>query len=220
MDGLYQTQRIKDLKDKMLSEPRYASIEQALIITKTYQENKDDPRIIQRAKSLKAALEQMEIRVEPDELIVGNRTAGVRYGVVFPESGSTWVDKEFETLPTRPQDRFNVHQEDIETFRKVIKPYWEGKEYSYFSHKKCEYFPCHKGVDPENFNCLFCYCPLYALGDKCGGNFHFTESGIKDCTACKLPHRRENYGYITGKYQELADMIRKQRENSQADEKR
>ena len=123
MDGLYQTQRIKDLKDKMLSEPRYASIEQALIITKTYQENEDDPRIIQRAKSLKAALEQMEIRVEPDELIVGNRTAGVRYGVVFPESGSTWVDKEFETLPTRPQDRFNVHQEDIETFRKVIKPY-------------------------------------------------------------------------------------------------
>ena len=127
MEGLYQTQRIKDLKDKMLSEPRYASIEQALIITKTYQENEDDPKIIQRAKSLKAALEQMEIRVEPEELIVGNRTAGVRYGVVFPESGSTWVDKEFETLPTRPQDRFNVHQEDIETFRKVIKPYWEGK---------------------------------------------------------------------------------------------
>ena len=43
----------------------------------------------------------MEIRVEPEELIVGNRTAGVRYGVVFPESGSTWVDKEFETLPTK-----------------------------------------------------------------------------------------------------------------------
>ena len=30
------------------------------------------------------------------------------------------------------------------------KPYWEGKEYSYFSHKKCEYFPCHKGADPED----------------------------------------------------------------------
>ena len=86
------------------------------------------------------------------------------------------------------------------------KPYWEGKEYSYFSHKNCEYFPCHKGADPENFNCLFCYCPLYALGDKCGGNFRFTESGIKDCTECKLPHRRENFGYVTGKYSELAEM--------------
>ena len=42
MEGLYQTQRIKDLKDKMLSEPRYASIEQALIITKTYQEIEDE----------------------------------------------------------------------------------------------------------------------------------------------------------------------------------
>ena len=42
------------------------------------------------------------------------------------------------------------------------KPYWEGKEYSYFSHKKCEFFPCHKNADPDDFNCLFCYCPLYA----------------------------------------------------------
>ena len=127
MEELYQTDRVTYLKDKMLSEPRYASIEQALIITDTYKKNEGQPRIIQRAKSLKAALEQIAISAEPEELIVGNRTAGVRYGVVFPESGSTWVDKEFETLPTRPQDRFNVHQEDIDTFRQVIKPYWKGK---------------------------------------------------------------------------------------------
>lgn len=127
MEEFYQTDRVTYLKDKMLSEPRYASIEQALIITDTYKKNEGQPRIIQRAKSLKAALEQIAISAEPEELIVGNRTAGVRYGVVFPESGSTWVDKEFETLPTRPQDRFNVHQEDIDTFRQVIKPYWKGK---------------------------------------------------------------------------------------------
>ena len=48
---------------------------------------------MQRAYSLKNALEKINISVEPEELIVGNRTAGVRYGVVFPESGSTWVDK-------------------------------------------------------------------------------------------------------------------------------
>ena len=83
------------------------------------------------------------------------------------------------------------------------KPYWEGKEYSYFSHKKCEFFPCHKNADPDDFNCLFCYCPLYALGEKCGGNFRYTEKGIKDCTNCMLPHKRKNYGYVTGKYQEL-----------------
>lgn len=127
MKEVFQTERVKYLKDKMLSEPRYASIEQALIITECYKQNEEKPRIIQRALALKASLENIGISAEPEELIVGNRTAGVRYGVVFPESGSTWVDREFETLPTRPQDKFNVYPEDIETFRNVIKPYWEGK---------------------------------------------------------------------------------------------
>lgn len=127
MNELLMTQRICFLKEKMLSEPRYASIEQAKIITETYKANEEKPRIIQRALSLKTALEQMKICAEPEELIVGNRTAGVRWGVVFPESGSTWVDREFETLPTRPQDRFQVRQEDITYFRQVIKPYWQGK---------------------------------------------------------------------------------------------
>ena len=127
MMDVIMTDRIRSLKEKMLSEPRFASIEQALIITNTYKKNENKPRIIQRALALKAALEQMQIKVEKEELVVGNRTAGVRYGVVSPESGSTWVDKEFETLPTRPQDRFQVREEDIRTFREEIKPYWEGK---------------------------------------------------------------------------------------------
>ena len=44
-----------------------------------------------------------------------------------------------------------------------------SRNYSYFSHRECEYFPCHPGADPDNFNCLFCYCPLYVLGADCGG---------------------------------------------------
>lgn len=127
MKNLVITDRIKTLKDRMLAVPRYASIEQAKIITDTYKNHEDEPRIIQRAYSLKACLENIRISAEPEELIVGNRTAGVRYGVVFPESGSTWVDKEFETLPTRPQDKFNINEEDIKYFREVIYPYWQGK---------------------------------------------------------------------------------------------
>ena len=40
--------------------------------------------------------------------------------------------------------------------------------YDFFQHKQCEYFPCHAGADPETFSCLFCYCPLYCLGENCG----------------------------------------------------
>ena len=81
--------------------------------------------------------------------------------------------------------------------------------YKFFSNTKCEYFPCHKTNDPENFNCLFCYCPLYALKDKCGGNFRYTDKGIKDCTNCTLPHRRDNYDYIIGKFKDIINITKK-----------
>ncbi|MCD8230398.1 MAG: cysteine-rich small domain-containing protein [Clostridiales bacterium] len=85
----------------------------------------------------------------------------------------------------------------------VAKP----KNYRYFSHKDCEYFPCHKGADPDNFNCLFCYCPFYLLGDQCGGNFRYLSTGTKDCTNCLYPHLRENYDEITARYQEIREAM-------------
>lgn len=127
MDSLNQTDRISILKEKMLNEPRYASIEQARIITRVYKENEELSVSKKRALSLKAALEQLEIGVEKEELIVGNRTKGVRYGVVFPESGCSWVNNEFDALPTRPQDKFQVNKEDIKEFKEEIYPYWQGK---------------------------------------------------------------------------------------------
>ncbi|MFB0920697.1 MAG: cysteine-rich small domain-containing protein [Oscillospiraceae bacterium] len=74
-----------------------------------------------------------------------------------------------------------------------------GRSYSYFSNTDCEYFPCHATEDKSNFNCLFCFCPLYHLGDKCGGNFALLPDGRKDCSSCLLPHKRENYGRIIKK---------------------
>ena len=119
--------RIQILKEKMLSQPRYVSIEQALIITKTYKQHENEPIILKRAYALANALRELEIGIENEELIVGNRTKGVRYGVVFPESGISWVDREFETIPTRKQDKFLVRDEDIKIFREQIVPYWKGK---------------------------------------------------------------------------------------------
>ena len=87
------------------------------------------------------------------------------------------------------------------------KPYWEGKKYSFFQNTECEYFPCHRIADPEQFNCLFCYCPLYMMGTHCGGNFRYNSKGIKDCTDCVIPHLRDNYGRIIGKYKDIQDMM-------------
>ena len=68
----------------------------------------------------------------------------------------------------------------------------------YFSNKSCAYYPCHKVDNAEDFNCLFCYCPLYALGEKCGG--------VKDCTNCILPHSEGGYEHVMAHIKAVLEM--------------
>ena len=82
--------------------------------------------------------------------------------------------------------------------------------YDFFQNKECEYFPCHHGANPETFSCIFCYCPLYALADQCGGNFRYLENGIKDCSVCLRPHRRENYDAICSGLTAVMELAKKQ----------
>lgn len=83
--------------------------------------------------------------------------------------------------------------------------------YKFFQHKDCEYFPCHKMENVENFNCMFCYCPLYMLGDKCGGNFKYTTTGIKDCSNCILPHVKDvGYNHIQKKMMEVIKIVQEE----------
>ena len=50
---------------------------------------------------------------------------------------------------------------------------------------------------------------LKALGDRCGGGFQYTEKGVKDCTKCLFPHRRENYPQVVERFGEIAELVRK-----------
>ena len=121
------TDRILSLKAKVMNNKRYVSIEQAKIITEAYQQYPNEPRIIQRAYALNHALSQLEIKIDEEELIVGNRTINVRDGIVFPESGCNWINQEIDTMHKRPQDPFFVHDCDKAIFKKDIYPYWQDK---------------------------------------------------------------------------------------------
>ena len=87
------------------------------------------------------------------------------------------------------------------------------KHYQFVQNRACEYFPCHEGIAEEDFNCLFCYCPLYALGEGCGGSFRYTGAGIKSCDGCTFPHIRENYQKVTARFPELARLAARKEKN-------
>lgn len=84
-----------------------------------------------------------------------------------------------------------------------------SEHYKFVQNGKCEYFPCHQGLEAEAFNCLFCYCPLYALGEGCGGAFSYTASGIKNCSACTLPHGPQGYDHVMSKMGDLMALAKK-----------
>ena len=84
-----------------------------------------------------------------------------------------------------------------------------AKPHQFFQNRQCEYFPCHQGVAEADFNCLFCVCPLYALGKACGGRFQYSKHGHKLCSDCTFPHHKENYDAILARYEEISDVIRR-----------
>ena len=77
----------------------------------------------------------------------------------------------------------------------------------FFSNRECRFFPCHDGIEESEFNCLFCYCPLYFEGKDCGGDFQIRD-GIKSCINCTRPHRASGFDEISSV---LRDHIRKNR---------
>ena len=67
----------------------------------------------------------------------------------------------------------------------------------FFSNKDCMYHPCHELPTDGDFNCLFCYCPLYSHGRDCGGIFSYSKDGlVKLCMDCHLPHEPEFYDEV------------------------
>ena len=67
-----------------------------------------------------------------------------------------------------------------------------NEKYKFFSHKECEFYPCHEIAG--DLNCLFCYCPLFFI--DCPGSYILLENGLKDCSPCLLPHGTEGWNLI------------------------
>ena len=88
-------------------------------------------------------------------------------------------------------------------YRKVLRSVrGEKKEgsTSFFVNRACKSFPCHD-VPESEFNCMFCYCPLYDTED-CGGDYFYNDRNIKNCKNCGFPHFRDNYPKLIKKLKE------------------
>ncbi len=130
------TARIERLKAAMFASPREISLERALLYTASHQQTEGEPTILRRAKATAYILDHVEISIRVDELIAGNRTVKPRAGIVSPEMDPYWLLKELEQFPTRPQDRFEIANEDKQIYREQLFPYWEKRSMKDFINEQ------------------------------------------------------------------------------------
>ena len=86
-----------------------------------------------------------------------------------------------------------------------------SNSYRFFQNRECKFFPCHEVQDEDDFNCLFCYCPLY-LDDNCIGSPEYIITGrgqrIKDCSSCVVVHRPEMYDKVIAHLRRQDEILR------------
>ena len=68
-------------------------------------------------------------------------------------------------------------------------------DHKHFINHECEFYPCHQMDEGGWESCIFCFCPLYLL--ECPGDYTtLPPSGMKDCSACTLPHAEGGWDRI------------------------
>jgi formate C-acetyltransferase len=124
---MMMNQRIQGLREESVTTPATLSIERALITTRFYKENNGKYSIpMMRALNFMEICEKKAIYIGKDELIVGERGEKPKAVSTFPELTCHTVE-DLRVLNTRSQQRYIISEEDIETYRTEVIPYWQGR---------------------------------------------------------------------------------------------
>ncbi|WP_352399252.1 formate C-acetyltransferase/glycerol dehydratase family glycyl radical enzyme [Anaerotignum sp.] len=121
------TNRIERLRQNYVNSKPSICIERARIFTQSHMRTEGQPTPIRRAQAFYDFCNEFEIQIFDDELIVGTAGKFRRSGILTPEFSWRWVDKEMDMFDKRPQDPYEMTDEQREYVRKNIFPYWKGK---------------------------------------------------------------------------------------------
>lgn len=120
--------------EKLIADYRKAEpsvdIERARIYTESFKQSEGEDILTRRAQAFKDYCEKRELRIDDQQLIVGDVARVPRAGAVDPVFHCGWLSEELDTISTRKQDPYIISDEDKKELRDEIFPYWKGKTVS------------------------------------------------------------------------------------------
>jgi len=114
------------MKQRMLKSEPTVSSERAVLFTEYVKNNFSEPINLRLAGAFAHVLDNMTIRIEPEELIVGNMGPTPRSCQIFPEYSWGWIEEELDTLEKRRTERFRIAEEDKKNLREVFQ-FWKDR---------------------------------------------------------------------------------------------
>lgn len=115
--------RSERLKKRMLDATPIVESERMRLVTEAYKMTEGEEIQIRRAKAFHYIVENMTLRLTPDELIVGNNGIHIKGGVLFPENNVNWIVRDLDTFEVRPNDPFLCPEETKKEIRELAE-YW------------------------------------------------------------------------------------------------
>ncbi len=119
------TDRMKEFREEVLDEKPYIDAERAVLATKIYKENQNQPRVMIRALVLKEILENMSIYIEDKSLLAGNQATKNMNAPIFPEYTMEFVLNELDLFEKRDGDVFYITEETKQQLRGIAS-YWDN----------------------------------------------------------------------------------------------
>lgn len=121
------TARVERLREGFFAYRPAICLERALAYTRSFQETEGLVPAVRRALALKRACAEKSVTIKDGELLVGMPAFQSRAGVFCPEIAWRWLHQELDTLSTREQDPYQITEDQKNTLRKEIFPYWQGR---------------------------------------------------------------------------------------------
>lgn len=121
------TPRIEKIRQNYINTKPSISYERARIWTESFKRTEGMPAQIRTAQAFYDTCNELCVNIFEGELIVGASGEYRKCGILTPEFAWKWFDDEMDNFPSRPQDPYEMTDEQRAYVRENIFPYWKGK---------------------------------------------------------------------------------------------
>lgn len=118
--------RLDMMNERMKKAKPQLDLERARLTTEAYRIYANNPPVLLRAKAFAYILDNMQVNMQPGELIVGSQTMRVRGVPIFPEFGAKWIIKEIDLFPVRDTDPIIVDPADKEELIPMLESWGDN----------------------------------------------------------------------------------------------